>query len=47
MLTQEPGATGRGKNTAWWAGLANLFCKSDFDGLRVILTDKIDFHRVV
>lgn len=25
MLTQEPGATGRGKNTAWWAGIANLF----------------------
>ncbi|KAK5006244.1 hypothetical protein LTR28_006723 [Elasticomyces elasticus] len=25
MLTQEPGATGRGRNTAWWAGLANLF----------------------
>ncbi|KAK5113674.1 hypothetical protein LTR62_003301 [Meristemomyces frigidus] len=25
MLTQEPGATGRGANTAWWAGIANLF----------------------
>ncbi|CZT21017.1 related to related beta-lactamase [Ramularia collo-cygni] len=25
MLTQEPGGTGRGRNTAWWAGLANLF----------------------
>jgi hypothetical protein len=25
MLTQEPGATGRGRNTAWWAGIANLF----------------------
>lgn len=25
MLTIEPGATGRGKNTAWWAGIANLF----------------------
>ncbi|KAK4628592.1 Acyltransferase calJ [Fulvia fulva] len=25
MLTQEPGATGRGSNTAWWAGLANLY----------------------
>lgn len=20
MITQEPGATGRGRNTAWWAG---------------------------
>lgn len=25
MLTQEPGPTGRGANTAWWAGIANLF----------------------
>lgn len=25
MLTQEPGMTGRGKGTAWWAGIANLF----------------------
>lgn len=25
MITQEPGATGRGANTAWWAGIANLF----------------------
>ncbi|TKA32527.1 hypothetical protein B0A50_01635 [Salinomyces thailandicus] len=25
MMTIEPGATGRGKNTAWWAGIANLF----------------------
>ena len=25
MITQEAGATGRGKNTAWWAGIANLF----------------------
>lgn len=25
MLTLEAGATGRGENTAWWAGLANLF----------------------
>ncbi|CZT20436.1 probable related beta-lactamase [Ramularia collo-cygni] len=25
MITQEPGATGRGRNTAWWAGIANLF----------------------
>ncbi|KAI5358145.1 Putative beta-lactamase/transpeptidase [Septoria linicola] len=25
MLTQEPGGTGRGRNTGWWAGLANLF----------------------
>ncbi|ETS77279.1 hypothetical protein PFICI_11153 [Pestalotiopsis fici W106-1] len=25
MLTMEPGMTGRGKDTAWWAGIANLF----------------------
>ncbi|KAI4129688.1 MAG: hypothetical protein LQ347_003670 [Umbilicaria vellea] len=25
MLTIHPGATGRGNNTAWWAGLPNLF----------------------
>ncbi|KAK3075987.1 hypothetical protein LTR53_000164 [Teratosphaeriaceae sp. CCFEE 6253] len=25
MITQAPGATGRGRNTAWWAGIANLF----------------------
>lgn len=25
MITQEEGQTGRGKNTAWWAGIANLF----------------------
>lgn len=25
MLTIEPGPTGRGRNTAWWAGIANLF----------------------
>ena len=25
MLTQEPGPTGRGRNTAWWAGIANLY----------------------
>lgn len=25
MLTMEAGGTGRGKNTAWWAGIANLF----------------------
>ena len=25
MLTQESGPTGRGRNTAWWAGIANLF----------------------
>lgn len=29
MITQEPGATGRGKNTAWWAGIANLFWYCD------------------
>lgn len=28
MLTLHEGATGRGRNTAWWAGLANreFFC---------------------
>jgi len=25
FITQAPGATGRGANTAWWAGIANLF----------------------
>lgn len=25
MLTIQPGATGRGNNTGWWAGLPNLF----------------------
>ncbi|KAL8673938.1 MAG: hypothetical protein Q9168_001633 [Polycauliona sp. 1 TL-2023] len=25
MMTIHPGATGRGENTAWWAGLANLY----------------------
>lgn len=25
MTTSTPGHTGRGKNTAWWAGIANLF----------------------
>lgn len=25
MLTIEAGATGRGPNTAWWAGIANLY----------------------
>lgn len=25
MITEEPGATGRGRNTGWWAGLVNLF----------------------
>jgi len=29
MLTQEPGSTGRGRNTAWWAGIANLFWWAD------------------
>lgn len=24
-ITQEPGPTGRGANTGWWAGIANLF----------------------
>lgn len=29
MITQEAGATGRGRNTAWWAGIANLFWWAD------------------
>jgi len=24
-MTIEPGQTGRGRNTGWWAGIANLF----------------------
>lgn len=34
MITQEPGPTGRGRNTAWWAGIANLFCKSSVHPLQ-------------
>lgn len=29
MLTISPGATGRGANTGWWAGLPNLFWWAD------------------
>jgi CubicO group peptidase (beta-lactamase class C family) len=29
MLTIHEGATGRGRNTAWWAGLPNLFWWAD------------------
>lgn len=29
MLTVHPGATGRGRNTGWWAGLPNLFWWAD------------------
>lgn len=29
MLTIQPGATGRGANTGWWAGLPNLFWWAD------------------
>ena len=29
MLTIEEGATGRGRNTGWWAGLPNLFWWAD------------------
>jgi len=29
MLTISEGATGRGRNTGWWAGLANLFWWAD------------------
>jgi hypothetical protein len=25
FITQEAGVTGRGRNTGWWAGIANLF----------------------
>jgi hypothetical protein len=25
FLTIEPGATGRGRNTGWWAGISNQF----------------------
>ena len=28
-ITIEPGATGRGANTGWWAGIANLFWWAD------------------
>lgn len=29
MITVHPGATGRGANTGWWAGLPNLFWWAD------------------
>lgn len=29
MITVHPGATGRGRNTGWWAGLPNLFWWAD------------------
>lgn len=29
FLTMAPGMTGRGANTAWWAGLANLYWWAD------------------
>lgn len=29
MMTVAPGPTGRGANTAWWAGIANLFWWAD------------------
>lgn len=29
MQTLSPGPTGRGANTAWWAGIANLFWWAD------------------
>lgn len=32
MLTLHPGATGRGGNTGWWAGLPNLFWWCDREG---------------
>ena len=28
-ITKEPGQTGRGANTAWWAGICNLFWWAD------------------
>jgi len=31
FITIEPGPTGRGKDCAWWAGLANLFWWADFE----------------
>lgn len=31
MITEAPGATGRGARTAWWAGIANLFWWLDVD----------------
>jgi len=29
FITQAPGVTGRGRNTGWWAGIANLFWWAD------------------
>jgi len=42
MLTLSEGATGRGRNTAWWAGLPNLFWWCDREkGVAGILATQI------
>ena len=42
MLTIHPGATGRGSNTTWWAGLANLFWWCDVEkGVAGIIATQI------
>ena len=42
MLTIHPGQTGRGANTGWWAGLANLFWWCDREkGIAGILATQI------
>lgn len=42
MITIEPGATGRGKNTGFWAGLPNLFWWADREkGIAGIIASQI------
>ena len=42
MLTIHEGATGRGKNTGWWAGLPNLFWWCDREqGVAGIIASQI------
>ena len=42
MMTIHPGLTGRGPNTGWWAGLANLYWWCDREkGIAGILASQI------
>lgn len=48
MLTIEPGPTGRGRNTAWWAGIANLFWWCDREkGVAGMIASQIVSIRLV
>lgn len=45
FLTIAPGATGRGANTGWWAGLANLYwwCDKEKGVAGVIASQVVPF----